>query len=156
MAIQAPPYRPVLPGIPPGDSSRRGDGSTIAVTLKYAPLAFLLGLYTPVLEVDGQPVPASWGRVVTSVTLGPHHVHVHVPYLMPSRIGVAETDVVAVPGRTVELEYRAPLLSFMAGAIGSPPQRYPGLAAAVILLVVTVMLAGCACLGLILSADVPR
>ncbi|MEV6302937.1 hypothetical protein AB0M02_26215 [Actinoplanes sp. NPDC051861] len=155
MAIQAPPRRPFQPGLPPVDSSRRDGGANIAVTLRYAPLAFLLGLFTPVLEVDGQPVPASWGRVVTSVALGPHLVHVHIPYLVPSRIGAAETTVIAVPGRTVELEYRAPLLSFMAGALGSPPQRYPGLVAAVILLVTALSLAVCGCLGILLSAGTP-
>ncbi|WP_328469509.1 hypothetical protein OHA21_02025 [Actinoplanes sp. NBC_00393] len=146
---------PVLPGLPPVDTSRGSGGSTIAVTMRYAPLAFLLGLFTPVLEVDGQDVPATWGRVVTSVGLGPHLVHVHVPYLVPARIGTAETTVVAAPGKTVELEYRAPLLSFMGGALGAPPQRYPGLAAAVIMLIFAVVLAVCACLGLILSAVEP-
>ncbi|MEU4420169.1 hypothetical protein AB0F81_06055 [Actinoplanes sp. NPDC024001] len=152
MVTQAPPHRPVLPGIPPVDDSRGNGDSAIAVTMKYAPLAFLLGLFTPVLEVDGQDVPAMWGRVVTSVAFGPHLVHVHVPYLLPARIGTAETTVVATPGGTVELEYRAPLLSFMGGALGTPPQRYPGLAAAVILLITAVALALCGCFGIILSA----
>ncbi|MBB2948729.1 hypothetical protein FB565_008512 [Actinoplanes lutulentus] len=152
MATQAPPYRPVLPGFPPDDTTRGNGGSTIAVTLRYAPLAFLLGMYTPVLEIDGQSVPASWGRVVTAVALGQHHVHVHVPYLMPNRIGTAETTVLAVSGRTVELEYRAPLLSFLRGNLGVPPQRYPGLAAAVALLLVAVTLLACGCVGLVVNA----
>ncbi|WP_229075978.1 hypothetical protein [Actinoplanes sp. DH11] len=152
MATQAPPYRPVLPGFPPDDPAHGHGGSTIAVTMRYAPLAFLLGLYTPVLEIDGQGVPATWGRVATAVTLGQHHVHVHVPYLMPSRIGTAETTVLAVAGRTVELEYRAPLLSFLRGNLGVPPQRYPGLVAAVALLVLAVALLLCGCVGLVLSA----
>ncbi|MEU4564002.1 hypothetical protein AB0F72_36965 [Actinoplanes sp. NPDC023936] len=152
MATQAPPYRPVLPGFPPDDTAHGNGGSAIAVTMRYAPLAFLLAMFVPVLEIDGQPVPANWGRVVTSVALGQHHVHVHVPYLMPSRIGVAETTVLAVSGRTVELEYRAPLLSFLHGNLGVPPQRYPGLAAAVALLVLAIVLLGCGCIGIILSA----
>ncbi len=152
MATQAPPYRPVLPGFPPDDTAHGNGGSAIAVTMRYAPLAFLLGMFVPVLEIDGQPVPASWGRVVTSVALGEHHVHVHVPYLMPSRIGAAETTVLAVSGRTVELEYRAPLLSFMHGNLGVPPQSYPGLVAAVALLVLAVVLLGCGCIGIVLSA----
>lgn len=152
MATIAPPHRPFSPGFPPIDTSRRDGGSTIAVTLRYAPFAFLLRLYTPVLEIDGQGVPAYWGRVVQSVALGEHHVHVHVPYLIPARIGAADTTVVAVPGHTVELEYRAPLLSFLRGAIGAPPQRYPGAAAAVVLLVLAVTLVICGCVGLLLNA----
>ena len=152
MATIAPPARPFTPGFPPVDTPRRDGGATIAVTLRYAPFAFLLRLYPPALEIDGQGVPARWGRVVQPVALGEHHVHVHVPYLIPPRIGAADTTVIAVPGRTVELEYRAPLLSFLRGAIGTPPQRYPGAAAAAVLLIVAATLAGCACVGLVLSA----
>lgn len=152
VALHAPPTRPFLPAFPPDDPARGSGGAAIAVTMRYAPLAFLLGVYTPVLEIDGQSVPATWGRVVTPVTLGQHHVHVHVPYLVPPRIGTAETTVVAVADRTVELEYRAPLLSFLPGNLGVPPQRYPGLAAAVALLVVAVTLLACGCIGLIVTA----
>ena len=152
MALQAPPYRPSSPGLPPVDAARGNGGSTIAVTLRYAPFAFLLGLYPPVLEIDGQPVPAFWGRVVTPVALGEHHVHVHIPYLMPARIGAADTTVLAVGGRTLELEYRAPLLSFLRGALGVPPQQYPGLVPAAFLLVAAVTLAACGCTGILQAA----
>jgi hypothetical protein len=151
MATIAPPYRPSSPGLPPVDSSRRDDGSAIAVTLRHAPLAVLLRRSVPVLQIDGQVVPAYWGRVVQSVAIGEHHVHVHVSCLAPSRIGAADTTVVAVPGRTVELEYRAPMLSFLRGALGIPPQRYPGAWAAAALLLLTVTLATCACIGLFLT-----
>ncbi len=151
MAILAPPYRPYSPGFPPLDPARGDGGATIAVTMRYAPLAVVLGLFTPVLEIDGKNVPASWGRVTTPVALGEHHVHVHVPYLLPARIGAAETTVVALPGRTTELEYRAPLLAFLRGALGPPPQKYPGLALAVVLLIVAMVLAICGCLGLFTS-----
>ncbi|WP_436520598.1 hypothetical protein [Actinoplanes sp. HUAS TT8] len=151
MAILAPPYRPFSPGFPPLDPARGDGGATIAVTMRYAPLAFVLGLFTPVLEIDGKNVPASWGRVTTPVALGEHHVHVHIPYLLPSRIGVAETTVVALPGKTAELEYRAPMLAFLRGALGPPPQRYPGLALAVVLVIVALVLAICGCLGMLTS-----
>jgi hypothetical protein len=76
-------------------------------------------------------------------------VHVHVPYLLPSRLGTAETTVVALPGRTAELEYRAPLLSFLHGALGPPPQKYPGLALTVVLLIIAMVLGICGCAALI-------
>ncbi|MBO3744253.1 hypothetical protein [Actinoplanes flavus] len=153
MAVQAPPHRPFSPGFPPDDPARRNGGASIAVTLRYPPLAFLLRLYTPVLEIDGQAVPAGWGRFVQSVGSGEHRVHVHVPYLLPSRIGAADVTVLALPGRTVELEYRAPLLSFLHGALGAPPQRYPGARAAWALLTVAVTLGVCACIGWLLDAS---
>ncbi|BCY07510.1 hypothetical protein [Actinoplanes sp. L3-i22] len=151
MAILAPPYRPFSPGFPPLDPARGEGGATIAVTMRYAPLAFVLGLFTPVLEIDGKDVPAGWSRVTTPVAFGEHHVHVHIPYLLPSRIGAAETTVVALPGRTAELEYRAPMLAFLRGALGPPPQKYPGLVLAVVLFVVAVVLAVCGCLGIFTS-----
>ncbi|MFI1993900.1 hypothetical protein [Actinoplanes sp. NPDC020271] len=156
MAILAPPYRPFSPGFPPLDPARGDGGATIAVTMRYAPLAFVLGLFTPVLEIDGKNVPASWGRVTTPVAFGEHHVHVHVPYLLPARIGAAETTVVALPGQTAELEYRAPLLAFLRGALGPPPQRYPGLAVAVLLLIAAMVVAICACLGVFTSGEPPE
>ncbi|AEV83276.1 hypothetical protein ACWT_2254 [Actinoplanes sp. SE50] len=151
MAILAPPYRPLSPGFPPLDPARGDGGATIAVTMRFAPLAFLLGFFTPVLEIDGRNVPATWGRVSTPVALGEHHVHVHVPSLLPSRLGAAETTVVALPGRTAELEYRAPMLAFLRGALGPPPQRYPGMALAVALLVAATTAVICGCFGLLTS-----
>ncbi|WP_052721141.1 hypothetical protein [Actinoplanes sp. NBRC 101535] len=155
MAVQAPPFLPFSPSLPPDDPVHGNGGASIAVTLRYAPIAFLLGMFPPVLEIDGHRVPASWGRVVQPVAFGSHRVHVHVPYLVPSRVGVAEATVAVPPGRTVELEYRAPLLSFLRGALGPPPQQYPGATGALILLIVTMVLGFCACAGLALSAGEP-
>ncbi|WP_430792024.1 hypothetical protein [Actinoplanes sp. G11-F43] len=148
MATIAPPYRPYSPGLPPIDTPHRNGGSAVAVTLRHAPFGFLLRPRPPVLEIDGQGVPAHWGRVVQSVAIGEHHVHVHVP----ARIGAADTTVVAVAGKTVELEYRAPLLSFLGGALGAPPQRYPGAVAVWIVLAIMLVLISCGCAGLILNA----
>ncbi|WP_328466599.1 hypothetical protein OHA21_46685 [Actinoplanes sp. NBC_00393] len=132
------------PTYPPADYHQYGPDAAIAVTMKYSRLGFLLGLFTPVLVVDGQPVPAHWRQpIVTPVVSGQHHVHAHVPYLLPRRIGRADLVVTAVPGQTVELEYRAPLVVFMRGALGAGPQKYPGLALSIVLMVFTLLLALC-------------
>ncbi|GGR12716.1 hypothetical protein GCM10010168_33080 [Actinoplanes ianthinogenes] len=116
-------------------------GAAIAITMRYAPIAFLLGIVKPVLTVDNQPVPAAWKRrIVVPVTAGPHFLHVHVPYLLPRRIGKADLPISVTPGETVSLEYRAPVIAFLRGALGGPPQRYPGLVAAVLLSVVLAVL----------------
>jgi hypothetical protein len=118
--------------------------STITVTARYFPLAFLLALVKPVLIIDGQPVRMGWNApVLVPVTAGQHHVHIHTPYLLPRRMGKADLVVTAYPGRTVELEYKSPLVVFADGALGSPPQKYPGMAAFVILMVLTLVLAVC-------------
>ncbi|MDR6321509.1 hypothetical protein [Actinoplanes couchii] len=152
MATIAPPYRPYSPALPPIDTPDRHGDSAVAVTLRHGPLAFLLRRRTPVLEIDGQGVPAYWGRVVQSVTIGEHHVHVHVPYSgLRERTGTADTTVIALSGRTVELEYRAPLVSFLRGAIGTPPQRHPGTIAIWLALVTTAAVLSCLCAGLVLQ-----
>jgi hypothetical protein len=124
----------------------------IAVTLRYHPLAFLLGLFKPQLQLNGYDVGRAWGRVVVPVPPGRHHVHVHVPYLIPPRIGVADLPVVVHPGQVLELEYRAPMIAFMKGALGTPPQKYPGMVASILLMVFAVLVVLCLCGGLIIAA----
>jgi hypothetical protein len=128
-----------------GPHSRYDHGySTINVTARYFPLAFLLALVKPVLIIDGQPVRIGWNEpVVVPVTPGQHHVHVHTPYLLPRRMGKADLVVTAHPGRSVELEYKSPLVVNARGVLGSPPQKYPGMAAFIILMVLTLVLALC-------------
>ncbi|MEU4694876.1 hypothetical protein [Actinoplanes sp. NPDC023714] len=128
--------------------------AAIAVTLRYSPLTLLLGLFTPVLAVDGQPVAAGWKRpIVVPVVPGRHHLHVHVPYLIPRRIGKADLDVAVLPGQTAALEYRAPTIAWMRGALGGPPQKYPGTVATIVLLVFTMLMAFCAVGNAIVAAS---
>jgi hypothetical protein len=66
---------------------------------------------------------------VVPVWPGRYLVHVHSPYLMPTRVGPADFTVDVPPARVVELEYKAPVWAFSRGALGPGPQRYNGLAA---------------------------
>jgi hypothetical protein len=127
-------------------------GGAVAVTLKFNPLAFLLGLFKPRVELNGHQVQAAWGRTVVPVPPGQYHLHVHVPYLLPPRIGVADLPVTVQPGQTVELEYRAPMIAFLGGALGAPPQKYPGMVASIILLAVSLVLLLCICGGFVIAA----
>ena len=140
---QWPPYQPGSPDHAwPGFREHHPwvAPAAVSVVLRRSPLG-LLRFCTPVLAIDGRPLPAGWGRpVVTTVAPGRHHIRVSVPYLIPRRIGAADVMVDAVPGRTVELEYRAPLLTFLKGAFGTPPQKYPGMAATVVMLILTLLL----------------
>jgi hypothetical protein len=144
---QQPPQQPWGPQQPASYPPQGDGGGAVAVTLKYHPLAFLLGLFKPRVELNGHHVQAGWGRTAVPVPPGQYQVHVHVPYLLPPRIGVA-----VQPGQTVELEYRAPMIAFLRGALGAPPQKYPGMTASIVLLVISLVLLLCVCGGLIVAA----
>jgi hypothetical protein len=100
--------------------------SAIAVTTKYLWLAWLLAFIKPKIFLNGHEVGAAWGRNVYPVQPGQYHVHAHVPYFLPSRIGPADLTVPVHPGHTVEIEYRAPVWAFARGALGPEPQKYHG------------------------------
>ncbi|BCJ56190.1 hypothetical protein Asp14428_76650 [Actinoplanes sp. NBRC 14428] len=138
------PWGAQPPGAPQG-------GGAIALTTKYHPLAFMLGLFKPQVEINGHPAANAWGRTVIPVPAGQHHVHVHVPYLLPPRIGSADLGVPVHPGQTVELEYRAPMIAFIGGALGAPPQKYPGMAVTIVLMVISLVILLCVCGGFILA-----
>ena len=92
-----------------------------------------------------------WGRNVLPVAPGRHQVHVHTPYFLPPQVGPADTAVDVMPGQTLELEYRSPLVVFMKGALGTPPQKYPGMLFTIIIYAVLALLIICCCGAVIIS-----
>jgi hypothetical protein len=97
------------------------------VNTQFFPLSWFLFFVKPKIAVDGQEIQAqSWGRTHVPARPGQHHVHVHVPYFLPPKMGPAETTVDVRPGQLTELEYKAPLWAFSAGALGVGPQKYNG------------------------------
>ena len=126
--------------------------SAIAVTTKYHWMTFVLGLTKPFVAINGHRVPAAWGRTVIPVPPGQHGVHVHVPYILPPQIGVAETHVPVQAGQVVEVEYRAPAIGWLGGSIGPAPQQHRGMAAAIALTVVPLLLLLCICGGIVVGA----
>lgn len=120
----------------------------IAITTRYHWLTFVLALFKPQLAVNGHQVLSTWGRTVVPVPPGQHHVHAHVPYLIPSRIGNADTMVTVHPGQVVELEYRAPIIGWLDGSLGPAPQRWRGMAAGVAVSVIPLVVLLCVCAGI--------
>lgn len=127
-------------------------GGAIAVTARYHWLGALLALLKPELHVDGHLAGRGWGRTVVPVAPGQHYVHVHIPYFLPQRMGPADLGVTVQPGQTVEVEYRAPMVAFINGALGAPPQKYPGMVVTIVLFSVLVALLLCLCGGVFLAA----
>ena len=69
---------------------------------------------------------SGWGRTHLPARPGQHHVHVHVPYFLPPKLGPADATADVRPGQVAELEYKAPMWAFSAGSLGVGPQKYNG------------------------------
>ncbi|MBF6289594.1 hypothetical protein IU457_25865 [Nocardia cyriacigeorgica] len=105
-----------MPGDPPG----------LTVDASYTPMAFLLAITKPKIIVNGQQVPSTrWGANHIPVGPGQHHVKVSTPWLFD--MGPATTAVPVAEGQAARLYYRAPALIFLNGALGSGPQKTPGM-----------------------------
>jgi hypothetical protein len=119
------PPTPQQPGGQPSPYGQSGDG--IVVNTQFFPLAWVLFFVKPKIAVDGQEMQApAWGRTHLPARPGQHHVHVHVPYFLPPKLGPADATVDVRPGQVAELEYKAPMWAFSAGSLGVGPQKYNG------------------------------
>ncbi|MGH3389635.1 MAG: hypothetical protein ACRDOO_12245 [Actinomadura sp.] len=125
--------QPYQQGPPPGQAQ-------FVLDLKYFPLAFIFMLIKPKIVINGHEVPAQWGRNVIPVPPGHHHVHVHVPYFLPSQVGPADVQVPLQQGQTAELEYRAPVFAFARGAMGYGPQQWNGVGITIAVMVLPIAL----------------
>ena len=127
------------PGQQPNPYAQAGDG--IVVNTQFFPLAWLLFFFKPKIAVDGQEATVTgWGRTHVPARPGQHHVAVHVPYFLPSKLGPAETTADVRPGQATELEYKAPLWSFSPGALGVGPQKYNGVGITVAIVLIPFIL----------------
>ncbi|MGP4024175.1 hypothetical protein [Actinomadura sp. 3N407] len=103
-----------------------GQGQLV-VDIKAHPLAFIYRFWSPVITLNGQRFPGRWGPNALALPPGHHQLGIHIPYFLPPEIGRAGATVPVEADRQVHLEYRAPLVAFMQGALGAAPQKWPGL-----------------------------
>ena len=128
---------PQQPGYPqPGGFSPPG---RLVVDASYTPMAFILAVTGPKIEINGQPVTANWGPWPIDLPAGQYNVRVSTRYL--GEMGPAQLGVTVYPGQQTTVYYRAPAVMFMAGAIGFTPQPTRGMAAVLALTGVAVLLA---------------
>ncbi|MFI7550130.1 hypothetical protein ACIBQ2_10295 [Micromonospora sediminimaris] len=114
------------------ENSAAGEG-TMSVTLSRPAGAFLYSASKPRLSLDGgDPVVLSWGTHRLPVPAGRHRVQAWVPYLLPRRAGRAEAVVAVASGRTAEVEYVAPVVTFAKGYLGASTRRSARRARAVV------------------------
>jgi hypothetical protein len=87
--------------------------------LHVLPAAFFLLFTRPRVALDGgEPQKVNWREPTElSVTPGTHRLHVSYPYLMPRVAGNADLEVSVPEGQTVDVGYRAPVISFSPGKL---------------------------------------
>ncbi|MFI1990654.1 hypothetical protein [Actinoplanes sp. NPDC020271] len=104
---------------------RRTLGSTpmalLSLDLRRPAGAFLYNATTPRITIDGHEVAVhGWGvQHFDLIPGGPHNIKIHVPYVLPRRVGRAALDFM-VPEQGVALEYMAPAFTFAKGNLGAP------------------------------------
>lgn len=129
------------PAQAPHQQGAPGGAQGLSLNTVFFPLAWIFFLIKPKIEIDGHQYPnAVWGVNNIPLPPGQHHVHVHAPYLIPTRVGPVDTTINVVPNQVVQLEYKLPVFIFSKGAIGPAPQPYNGVGAAIALFVVPFVL----------------
>ncbi|MEV4168123.1 hypothetical protein [Nonomuraea sp. NPDC049709] len=116
--------------VPPGAQAH------LVLDVKRHAFAFLLAMFTPNIVLNGHLMPGRWGRNTIPLPPGRHHLHVHLPYLLPSQIGPADLTVWLQPGTALEVEYRAPMWAYSRGALGPAPQPWNGKGCVIALLTI--------------------
>lgn len=95
-------------------------------------------MITPKVQIDGHPVPASYGSNHLPVPAGRHTISAEATWIV--KYGQASYDVEVQPGQTVPVFYAAPMVQFMKGRMGPTKQKRPGASAFVILIAVIVVI----------------
>ena len=107
-------------------------------------------MITPVVTIDGYPVPTQWGRNAIPAPAGVRQLSVASNYLWT--YGRAEAPVTVEPNRSVEVFYAGPLFTFIRGALASTPPARPGRTGFVALMAVLGLLVVLAIFGAVLAA----
>jgi hypothetical protein len=94
-----------------------GSPTGIELQTKYFILSFLIAIFPLVLTIDGEKVPAKWGKSFTPVAPGQHEVTVawKAYWLIPVNKGSA--NVTLAEGQVARLLYKVPLLVFLSGKL---------------------------------------
>jgi hypothetical protein len=93
----------------------------IEVRAKVFPLAFLVYLFKPTVEIDGQPIPAKWGTQFIPVQPGTHSVSLYYRYLFFKRANAATTQATLSEGQVLQITYKTRWLVFLPGKIDVQP-----------------------------------
>jgi hypothetical protein len=125
-AQQQPPGSPPMPqqGYQQGRQphGQFGPEGTIDLTLQGS--ALTSNMLTPQVQIDGFPVPASYGLNRLPVPAGRHTVSAYATWIV--KYGQASYVVDVQPGQSVPVFYAAPMIQFLKGAMGPTKQKRGG------------------------------
>jgi hypothetical protein len=89
----------------------------IELRAKVFPLAFILYLFQPTIEIDGQAYPAKWGTQFFPVAPGNHSVTLYFKYLFMAQCNKAATGLTVAPGQVAVVTYKSRWLVFLPGKV---------------------------------------
>jgi hypothetical protein len=90
----------------------------VAVKAKRLFINFILVLFKPVVEIDGQPLDGSWSSTMFFPTApGPHSVSVYWKYFWLIPCNRASATVGVIEGGVTELTYQARWFVFLPGKV---------------------------------------
>lgn len=118
-------------GYPPAQGQQAAGYGAIEIHLDFFFLAWILFLVTPVVEINGQRFPRSWGRHRFDLPAGQHQIRAWFPYMFMDQCGPATVVAPVYPGHVTRLAYQAPFFMFSSGdmtVVGTQPimQLPPG------------------------------
>ncbi|MFI7708948.1 hypothetical protein [Nonomuraea sp. NPDC049480] len=120
------PPAPHTPWNQPPQPVPAGAQAHLVLDVKRHWLGVMLAMITPNIILNGHQMLGRWGRNTIPLPPGQYHLHVHLPYFLPAKIGPADLTVWLQPGMALELEYRAPMWAYSRGALGPAPQPWNG------------------------------
>lgn len=91
--------------------------TAIHVNTSFFPLAWILYMCTPVIEIDGEKNSRKWGTHSFEVSPGEHTVKIYFPYMWRSECGANQTTVNVPEGGAVNISYNMPPWMFAKGKI---------------------------------------
>lgn len=103
--------------------------SSLTIVTKAPPLGAFVN---PTAIINGHTVPLRWGENVIPAQPGVHHVTVYMQWLW--RVGLAAVTVDNTTRPAPPIHYALPYNGFQKGAIGTTPQKNPGLAPLLVVL----------------------
>ena len=105
-----------------------------------------LGVWvSPRAEINGHPVPLSWGVNQIGAHPGVHNVQIYMPWIW--RYGKAAITIDNTAAPAPPIYYAVPFTTFTQGAIGLQPVKNPGLVPFILVLVVPLLLLALCCTG---------